>query len=325
MILVTGATGLVGSQIVYDLVKDGMRVRALRRQHSVIPLKLIPYQHLIEWKIADVTDLFALEEAMMHGVDHVYHCAALVSFNPAKKAEMFRVNIEGTANVVNLCLELGVKKLVHVSSIAAIGNAKPGEVITEKNRWEYSKSSSDYSISKHESEREVWRGILEGLNAVIINPSIIIGDPSIRTASHKLFELAQAGMRFYTEGTVGMVDVSDVSAAAIALMNSEISEERFIVSAENISYREFFDTASEAFGTPKPQRYASPFLLGLAWRAEKIRALLSGRCPGLTRNTARSSHEKLLYSSEKICKALGFTFRPLRESITAIARQYHEG
>jgi dihydroflavonol-4-reductase len=314
MIFITGATGFVGSQLVYDLVSNGERVRALKRITSVIPRKLLPYSSQIEWVDGDVNDLFSLEEAM-RGCKKVFHCAAMISFNPKKKKEIWTVNVEGTSNVVNMALEQGVDKLVHVSSIAAIGDAKRGELMTEKHQWEFSKKLSDYSITKHESEREVWRASAEGLNVIIVNPSIILGDGETSSESYRLLDTARQGMTFFTDGAVGMVDVKDVSSAMIALMNSAIVNERFIISSENISYREFFDSVAELFGKKKASIPASPLLLSLAWRMESLLSSLMNREPALTKYMARSANKKYLLSNEKIKRAIGIEFIPIKETI----------
>ncbi|WP_317044313.1 SDR family NAD(P)-dependent oxidoreductase [Pedobacter ginsengisoli] len=172
MILVTGATGFLGAELINQLTEAGVKVKALKREHSVIP-KSISNNANIEWLVADINDISSLEDAF-EGVDQVYHCAAMISFDPKDKAKLLKVNIEGTSNIVNLCAENNIR-LVHVSSVAALGNAKKGQLITEKDFWEYDPKAHSYAISKYEGEMEVWRGIAEGLDAVIVNPSVIIG------------------------------------------------------------------------------------------------------------------------------------------------------
>ena len=321
MILVTGATGFLGAELIHQLTLQGTPVVALKRETSVIPQQLTD-NPLITWVLADINDIATLEDAF-EGITQVYHCAAMVSFNPKDKAELLRVNIEGTSNVVNLCLDLDIR-LLHVSSVAALGKAKKGKQITEKDFWEYDAGVNTYAISKYEGEMEVWRGMTEGLNAVIVNPSIIIGGNAGFEGSGAIFELVKKGLSFYTAGATGFVDVRDVAAAMIRLMNrNEMpadgeSGERFILSAENYTYQDFFAEIAKGFKVKAPSRLASPFMLGIAWRAAKIAAFFKGKPAGLTPETARSSTTKSLYSNEKIRKTIGMEFKPLTDSIAEV-------
>ncbi len=319
MILVTGGTGLVGSHLLAELVQSGKSVRAIKRNSSNMSLvkQQIPDTVLfakIEWVEADVLDVYSLSEAM-EGVTDIYHCAATISFNPADVADMMKVNIEGTANVINMALEKGVKKICHVSSIAAIGKALNDETVTEKTPWKTSPNNSNYAISKYGSEREVWRGTMEGLDAVIVNPSVIIGPGDWNTGSSKMFKQAYTGLKFYTSGINGFVDVRDVCKTMIMLMESDIKNERFIVSSENYPFREFFDNACLNFGKPLPSIKASPLLGSLTWRAEAVRSFFTGSKPLITKETARSANQQYYYSNEKIKKALNFEFISVKQSI----------
>ncbi|MGX5687745.1 NAD-dependent epimerase/dehydratase family protein [Arcticibacter tournemirensis] len=314
MILVTGATGFLGSELVRQLYAQGKRVRALKRESSVIPdtLKSIPQ---IEWFDSDLLDYFSLEKAFA-GISHVYHCAARISFQPSDKKKMIRVNEEGTAHIVDLCMEHGIEKLVHVSSVAALGDSKNGEAVNEKSFWEFDGSQHGYSISKYESEMEVWRGIAEGLNAVIVNPSIIIGKNAGTQGSGQIFDMARKGSKFYTDGVCGMVDVEDVARAMILLMEADVRSERFILNSENIAFKTIFETVAHALGTKKPNIRARPWLLSIAWRLTRLAAFVTGRKYGLTKDTAHSASKQMSYSSEKFLRFFpDFSFKPVKQSI----------
>lgn len=331
MILVTGGTGLVGTQLLFDLVSAGKKVRAIKRKSSSLAFVKRIFSVLenkgpelfsqIEWVDADVQDYLSLE-AIMDGVEYVYHCAAMVSFDPKDVPCMMQINVEGTANVVNVSLAHGVKKLCFVSSVAALGRSDENTVIDERSDWIASKENSAYAVSKYNAEREVWRGVAEGLNAVIVNPSIIIGLGDPKKSSAKLLATAMKGNSFYTKGINAFVDVRDVSRTMIMLMESTIVNERFIIAAENYSYQKILTLMAEGFGKPKPNIHASPFMLEIIWRLDKIRSLLSGTSPLLTRETARTSGKCYLYSSEKIRKKLSFEFIPLEGSIAEHCKKF---
>ncbi len=315
MILVTGATGFLGAELIRQLTQQGVKLRALRRLQAVVPF-ILENNNGIEWITGDINDLSALEEAF-EGITHVYHCAALVSFDPKDKKELLRVNIEGTGNVVNLCAELGIR-LLHVSSVAALGNAKKGMQITEEDFWEYDAKVHSYAISKYEGEMEVWRGIAEGLDAVIVNPSVIIGCNAGFKGSGAIFKLVRGGLSFYTKGATGIVDVEDVAKSMILLMNSEISGERFTISAENYHYQQFFEEIAQGFGIKAPAREAKAWMLGIAWRAAKLASVFTGKSASLTSDAARSSLQESFYSNEKIKRTTGIKFKPLAQTIAEV-------
>ncbi|SHF64816.1 NAD-dependent epimerase/dehydratase family protein [Pedobacter caeni] len=312
MILVTGATGFLGAELIHQLTGQGTKLRALKREHSVIP-DLIKDNPLIEWAVADLNDFSSLDTAF-EGIDQVYHCAAMISFDPRDKSKLLKVNIEGTSNVVNLCVEHQAR-LLHVSSVAALGNAKKGQLITEKDFWEYDSKAHSYAISKYEGEMEVWRGIAEGLEAVIVNPSVIIGGNAGFEGSGAIFKLVKNGLSYYTRGATGIVDVQDVAKSMIALMNSKITEERFTISAENYNYQRFFGEIAKGFGVKAPAKEAKPWMLGIAWRAAKFASLFTGKPAALTSDAARSSLNESLYSNKKIIDTIGITFKPLDQTV----------
>ncbi|MDQ7947987.1 MAG: NAD-dependent epimerase/dehydratase family protein [Pedobacter sp.] len=315
MILVTGATGFLGAELVHQLTAKNSRVRALKRVGSKTPL-LLQENQMVDWYTADINDPESLADAF-DGITQVYHCAAFISFDPRDKAKLFKVNIEGTSNVVNLCLELQVR-LLHVSSVAALGNAKKGEEITEKDFWEYDPHVHGYAISKYEGEMEVWRGIAEGMDAVIVNPSVIIGKNAGFEGSGAIFKLVKDGLKFYTDGATGLVDVSDVAKCMILLMESDITAERYTLSAANLHYREFFAAIANGFGSKAPSIAARPWMLGIAWRAAKLVSFFTRKAPALTKDAARSSFNLSYYSNVKIRKAINIDFKPLEQSIKEV-------
>lgn len=318
MILITGATGFLGSHLALTLVEQGEKVVALKRAGSVIPAFLLPFSASIEWREADMLDLYALEEAF-NGAAYVYHCAAMVSFELADRKEMIRVNTEGTANIVELCLRLKVKKLLHVSSVSAIGDPLPGQAATEETVWEFTENSTGYGISKFESEREVWRAIVEGLNAVIVNPSIILGETNLTRGSGRMFGLVARGFGFYTPGLSGMVSVQNVVTCMIALMKSEISGERYIISSDNISYKDFFQQAAHFLGRPIPVKEISPWVLKAAGKLAFLFKNL-----GLNKESANLALDRSFYDASKI-KALNICqFTPVTAVIEEICGEINQ-
>ncbi|NQX31905.1 NAD-dependent epimerase/dehydratase family protein [Pedobacter boryungensis] len=317
MILVTGATGFLGAELITQLTAQNLNVRALKRTTSIIPDSL-KENKLIEWFVADINETESLADAF-ENVTQVYHCAAFISFDPKDKAKLLKINIEGTSNIVNLCAEHQAR-LVHVSSIAALGNAKKGDQVTEKDFWEYDSKVHAYAISKYEGEMEVWRGIAEGLDAVIVNPAVIIGKNAGFEGSGAIFKLVKDGLKFYTDGATGIVDVADVAKAMILLMQSEITAERYTLSADNLNYKDFFAEIAKGFGIKPPKIEAKPWMLGIAWRAAKLAALFTQKAPALTRDAARSSFNLSYYSNDKVKKAININFKPLKESILEVCQ-----
>lgn len=314
MILVTGATGFLGSELARQLAHTGNAIRCTRRAGSVIPEILNPYP--VEWVEADMLDLFALEDALK-SVTQVYHCAAWVSLKEADKKQMINANVTGTANLVNLCLQQNIR-LVHVSSVAAVGLAKPGELITENHHLDQATETDGYAISKLESEMEVWRGIAEGLDAVIVNPSIIIGPNAGTAGSGQLFETVRKGLKFYTAGSCGFVDVEDVAKCMIALMNIDVQGERYIINAENRTYKQITAEIADNFGLPAPATLAKPWMMGIAWRAARIAATLTGKDPAIDKVAAQAATLARNYDNSKIKKAIGITFKPLSTSVKEV-------
>ncbi len=318
MIFVTGATGLLGSHLLQALLLQGQPVKALYR--SRIPQ--FKNSEQVEWIQGDILDVPSLTEALQN-VQQVYHCAAMVSFHPKQKEDLYKTNVEGTANVVNACLETGVQKLLHVSSVAALGRLENKE-IDETSHW-LAQNSSEYGKSKHLAEMEVWRGIGEGLEAVIVNPSIILGTGDWNEGSSKIFQTFYKEFPWYADGVTGFVDVLDVVNAMILLMNSTITAERFILNAENVRYKDLFDCIAENFGKNKPHRKVTPLLASLIWRAEAVRSLFSGSQPLLTKETAAAAQTRIFYNNAKLLRLFPhFQYRPLHESILRICTEYRK-
>lgn len=323
MILVTGGTGLLGTHLLFHLTLAGKTVRAIKRSSSDVSMvrKVFSYyvndpdslMSGISWVDADLMDFSAIGDALT-GVTEVYHAGAVVSFYPKDHKEMLRVNIEGTANLVNMALEKGVSKFCYISSVATLGRAENSGLSNEETYWVPSKKNSVYSISKYGAEREVWRGMEEGLNAVIVNPSVIIG-PGFWNDNSGLFRLVWQGLKYYTQGVNGYIDVRDICRAATGLMDNNCFGQRFICSAENISYQDFFTKIAKNFNKPGPSVNVPNAMTSIAWRVEAIRSFLTGSKPEVTREMATTTTMTYTYSSQKLKDTLNFTFTPVDESI----------
>jgi nucleoside-diphosphate-sugar epimerase len=321
MILVTGANGLLGSYLVRQLIDNGESVRGLRRAKSNLTL-LGDYATRMEWVEGDVTDIFSLEEAMK-GVDKVYHLAALISMQSGDADKMLNINAEGTANVVNAALGSEIKKLLYVSSVAAFGRPEnAARMIDENLDVKDSKDNFSYFKSKLYAERELWRGIAEGLNAVIINPSTILGGGFWSMPPNAIFAHIYRGLPFYTSGVNGFVDVRDVVSVAIRLMDSDISAEKFIVSAENVSWTDVMMMAADAMKVRRPFIKINKPIGSLAWRLDAFRSLFSGASSIVTRDSVTLAQNDFRYSNDKVRKTLNFAFRPLHDTIAETACAY---
>ncbi len=311
MILVTGGAGLLGSALIEQLVLEGKKVRAI---YNSTPLDHIE-SPLVEKMHCDILDVMGLEEAMK-GIDQVYHCAAIISFNPTKKNELFKTNIEGTANIVNTALEQGISKLLFVSSVAALGREASGSPVNETMNFDEDKDHSLYGKSKYMAELEVWRGIGEGLSAVIVNPVIIIGAGDWNKGSTRIFQSVYDEFPWYSNGTNGFVDVRDAVQAMISLMDSDIQAQRFILCGANRSYQQVFDFIASSFGKKRPHKAITPLLASLVWRWEAIKCRFTKKEPLVTRETAATALSRISYDNSKLLNHLtGFSYRPLEESI----------
>lgn len=328
MILVTGGTGLVGAHLLLELAAKGQKVRALyRSEASLAKIRALftenanPNFDFIEWVPGDITDIPSLEEAFT-GIDTVYHCAAYISFEPNDEDTLRKVNIEGTANMVNCSLDFGVKKFCHVSSIAALGDAKENELITEETEWNPEVTHSDYAISKYGAEMEVWRAWQEGLNVVIVNPGIIFGKGFWNSGSGKMFGAVKKGQSFYTKGSCGIVAVEDVVKAMTGLMATDTNGERYTLVAENVTYKEMLDTIADGMMAKRPSIHATPLLTSTAWRLDWFFSKLLRQKRKLTKSMARSSHNEERYDNSKIREKLTFEFLPILPYLKQLASGY---
>jgi nucleoside-diphosphate-sugar epimerase len=317
MILVTGATGLVGSHLIKQLVQQNRQVRALYR--SAIPS--FEGSDKVEWIKGDILDVFSLEDALQN-VQQVYHCAAIVSFSPKEKNNLLHTNIEGTANMVNACIDAGIQKLLFVSSVSALGRIRENVMIDETMNWTEETSNSEYGKSKYLAEMEVWRGIAEGLNAVIVNPSIILGAADWNKGSTAVFKKAYDEFAYYTDGVTGFVDINDVVQAMILLMESDVAAQRFILNGDNVSYRELFTQIANAFDRKPPYKKASPLLAEIVWRVETVRCKLSGSKPLLTKETTKTAQAKVYFSNKKLSQYFpSFQYTSLPNSVARICNE----
>lgn len=326
MILVTGATGLVGGHLLWHLVQQNENVVAIKRASSRLePLRTIFsfYTHepdvflqKIEWRIADVLDEQSLVLALKD-IEVIYHCAAVVSLSNGSEA-MIDTNVRGTSNIVNGALNAGVKKLCFVSSIAACGHATKGQLIDESTEWTDNEKRSPYSRSKFYSEQEVWKGIGRGLNAVIVNPGVILGVSGTDTGSSKLFAQVRKGLMFYTNGGSGYVDVQDVVRAMIWLTNSEIHSERFILVSENCSNKDILSWMADGFGKQRPFIGIGRKALGAVGLLSELLAVVFRFTPLIDRQMAQSATNRSFYSSRKIIELTGFLFTPVSKCIADV-------
>lgn len=323
MIFVTGGTGFLGSYLLRYLVHKGYKnIRALRRSTSSMAL-VKEVVDKVEWVEGDILDLSVLADAMKEAT-HIYHCAAVVSYDPKERDWLHEVNVTGTANIVNVALDLEVEKLVHISSIAALGRSKSKNQLNEQATWQGNKGQSQYSISKYQAELEVWRGIAEGLNAAMINPSIILGSGFWNQGTGKMFMNGWNNFKFYPQGGSGFVDVRDVARAAIALMESDISAERYIINGTNLAYQEQMNLISSALHKTPPSIKVTPFIQEVAWRLAAIQGQLFRKKPFITKETARMSAKRYYYDNQKSIDQLGIQYTPIETTIQATAQQLQQ-
>ena len=321
-ILITGGTGFLGSYIIKQLVEKNYAVRAIRRGNKLPTWISKEITDKVEWVEGDILDVVALQDAM-ESVDTVIHSAAIVSFLRKDREQMYQVNVEGTANVVNMALEKNVSRLVHISSVAALGRTAGGGHVNEEKKWEESKVNTHYAKSKFKAELQVWRGVSEGLDAVILNPSTILGFGDWHSSSCAIFKQVYEGFNWYTPGINGFVDVEDVAKATLLCMESDISEQRFIINGDTWPFKKLQDTIADGFSKKRPARKTTPFLLGVAWRMEKLKSLFTRKKPLLTKESARVAQSQTWFENDKILTALqGFSFTPLEETIKKACEKY---
>jgi dihydroflavonol-4-reductase len=337
MILVTGGTGLVGAHLLLHLIENGAeKVRSTYRDAKNLTktkqlFELYKKSDLftrIDWVLADILDIPALELAFQD-VDYVYHCAALISFDPDDEEKLRKVNIEGTANIVNFCIDKKVKKLCHVSSIAALGDLLPSEgkhpsqtPINEQTEWNPEVPHSDYAISKYGAEMEVWRGLQEGLPVVIVNPGVILGPGFWNQGSGILFQTVKNGISFYTNGSTGYVSVIDVVTIMHRLMHSDCSGEKFILISENYSYLDILQILSDKMGVKKPTVLAGSGLLNLSWRLDWVKSKIVQSKRKLSKTSVASLLSTTVYSNNKIKEELNYSFTDIENYLETIIPYY---
>ena len=323
-VLVTGGTGFIGAYIIQELITKGYSVKALHRSNNFPFYISKETLSKVEWIQGDILDVVTLENAM-ENVDAIIHSAAIVSFDKKLREQMYRINVEGTANVVNLALEKNIKRLIHISSVAAIGRTAKGQTVDEEKKWVTSSLNTHYAISKQKSEMEVWRAMAEGLSAVIVNPSTVLGFGNWNSSSTAIFKNIYHGFSWYSEGENGFVDVKDVAEVAVALIDAEITGQRFILNGDNWPFRKLFNSIADQFKKPQPHRLATPFLGEIAWRLEHLKSYFSGHRPLLTKESAKVAHSRTNFDNSKILKTLpGFSFTPLQQTIEIACGQYEQ-
>lgn len=324
--MVTGATGFLGSYIVKDLLQQGFHVIGLYRNEHHIPLQLLKpvpgSNNSITWLQGDILDIYSLQDAIAQ-VDYVVHAAAKVSFAKKDKRSLYKTNIDGTCNVVNICLEKNVQRFVYISSVAALGRTSETKLITENTKWVADKANTHYAISKFKAEIEVWRAFAEGLPGVILNPTTILGFGNWEHSSNRIFKQVHKGFDWYTTGGNGFTGVEDVAHAVSLVLNSTINHERFIINTSNWPYKKLQDTIAIAFGKSVPTKKATLPILWAALVAEKIKSLFTGHTAFLTSETIKVAMGTSLYSSENLLNALpGFQYKPLELAIEEAVQQY---
>lgn len=321
-ILLTGGTGFLGSYILAALVQQGYTVYALRRG-STTPNWIDPVLlEKVQWITGDVLDIVGLEDAM-ENMDAVIHAAAMVSFNPSERKQLYQVNVEGTANVVNACLEKNIKRLVHVSSVAALGRKVGGGLVDETAKWEENPLQTHYARSKYKAELHVWRGHSEGLDTVILNPSTILGFGDWTKSSCAIFKQMHDGFKWYTPGLNGFVDVQDVAKATLLLLEDGKNGHRYVVNGDTWAFRQLQEQIASGFNKPIPQLKANAFILGLAWRIEAVRSIITGKKPLLTRESAGVAQSKTEFDNRKLLSAFpSFQYTPLAKTIEQACARY---
>lgn len=332
MILVTGGTGLVGAHLLVALTKTEKIVRATRRADSdltkverVFSYYAENYQsqfQKIEWVIANLNDIPALEFAF-DGITHVYHCAALISFNPKDYSKLLKINVEGTANIVNLCLAYKIKKLAYVSSIATLGKDLNSVEVNEASEWT-TKNANVYALTKYEAEMEVWRGSQEGLAVVIFNPGIIIGPGFWNAGSGLLFKSAAKQYAYYPPGGTGFITVNDLVKLLVLGMNSTINKEHFIAISENKTYKEVLDTLCQHLHIKSPVKELKIWQLEILRRLDWFRSLLPNKNRKVTGNTIKSLRERKIYSNQKLMETFDIQFEAIEKAIAFSCEKFKQ-
>lgn len=333
MILVSGGTGLLGSHLLLELAKQQKQVVAIKRPTSnlkEVEKVFARYSkegstlfESIRWVDVDLEDSEEIL-ALVKDAARVYHCAAQVSFHPRENQRMIDFNVKSTENIVNACLAAGGKRLLHVSSSSAIGDSPDASPAHEGLIWSGNKTHTPYAVSKFQSEMVVWRGIEEGLDAVIVNPTIILGAGFWDHGSSALFKRVAGGMKYSTTGQTGYVGVLDVVKAMTLLMESETKGERFILSSENLTYAEIMEKIAAELGSPRRMKLLSPSSLLWMARLDAFRGLFSGK-RAITSIQAKAAFNQSSYNSQKVIDTLGIKFTPVEKVVREICGYYTAG
>lgn len=332
MVLVTGGTGLVGSHLLLHLLQEQIAVRATYRTGSDLGRvqKVFSYYtenaselfQKIEWAIADLSDIPALETAF-HGVDQVYHTAAIISFNHRDYKKLKKTNTDGTTNIVNLCLDNNIKKLCYVSTIGAIGNGLDGSRATEENEW-VEQDTTVYAKTKYAAEMEVWRGSQEGLSVVMVNPGVILGPGFWKSGSGTFFSTVEKGYSYYPPGGTGFVTITDVVHIMKRLMDANIKNERFILVAQNLKYQEILGMIAEKLGKKKPTKQLKHWQLQIGRYFDWMFDLLTHSGRRITKNTIKSLYHRDNYDAQKIKETLDFEFEALEPTLKFCCEKFKE-
>ena len=320
MIAVTGANGLLGSFVVRELLDRGLPFVALKRKNSDITL-LSDVNARINWINADISDPVSLEDSLKD-ISAVIHTAALVSFNPRDKQRLFNTNVNGSRNIVNVCLTAGVKKLVHISSVAALGRQKNQQSVDETSKWVDSPLNSTYAQSKYLAELEVFRGAEEGLNVTVVNPSVILAPANWDKSSAQLFKYVWKGNKFFIDKDLNYVDVRDVAKATVQLLDTTYAGERFILNAGRLPIGIFFREIAKRFGKPSPSLKLGAKMVKTLAFFENLRANMTGSEPLITPETARLANTHFLYQNEKVVRTLNFRFKSIEETLDWCCEYY---
>jgi nucleoside-diphosphate-sugar epimerase len=329
--LVIGATGILGSHVVLKLLQNNQPVIACKQKTSDIKKveKLFSYYdnhykqlfQKINWVDVDISDIFSIEEAL-EGISNVYNCSGFVSFNKNDREKLYKINEGGTANIVNACLHKKIAALCHVSSIATVNNSDYTLPLNETVFWKFSGKESDYAISKYNGERQVWRGVEEGLNAVIINPGVILSSGFWNQSSSKLFDVCYKGNKYYTEGTAGYIAAQDVAGSMIDLVAKKLFSNRYILIENNYSFKEIFDEIHTHLKQPKPSINAGKKMLQFARIMDVIICAFSNKQPQITKPLISSALNHQLYSNAKIKAVSLKAFLPVNQVIEKICADF---
>ncbi len=310
MVLVTGASGFVGGRLVQYLLAQSIQVRVLVRN----PTKQI-FHADVEVYQGDILDITSLEKAL-YGISTIYHCAAYISYHPSDYDIMYKTNVEGTANIVNVALHCGVKKLVHISSIAALGVRPSSMAINEEALWDAGYKQTRYGISKMMAEHEVYRGIAEGMDACIVNPGVILGKNAPKDKSpQRILSMIKKGLSFYPKGSNGFIDIEDVVTATYKLGQLQNTGERYILVAENLKLYDYLKLCAKILNAKPPRFAINNWMIYLAIAFDYILSFFTLKKRMLSFENLYLAQQQFLYDNKKVVSALHFSFKPIEQSL----------